>query len=72
MAERRALVIVGGEVQELSDVDTLIGASGGGSVPTYVAAGKSFKVPADTQALFTEEIELDGDLDLDGVLVEVS
>lgn len=69
MAERRALVIVDGEVRELSDVDTLIGA---GSVPTYVAAGKSFKVPADTQALFTEEIELDGDLDLDGVLVEVS
>lgn len=42
------------------------------AVPTRVASGTTFKVKADSQALFTEEIELDGDLDLDGILVEVN
>ncbi len=40
--------------------------------PTFVPSGKTYKVKADTQVLFTEEIDLDGDLDLDGVLVEVN
>lgn len=48
--------------------------AGGGAaaVPTVVADGAVFSVPAGSQVLFTEEIELDGELDLDGVLVEVN
>lgn len=40
--------------------------------PTFVPAGQTFAVPADTQVLMAEEIDLEGDLDLDGVLVEVN
>ena len=52
------------------------GTTGGGAAaamtPTKVASGDTFTVPADTQLLFSEEIDLEGDLDLDGVLVEVN
>jgi len=39
--------------------------------PTRVASGATFSVPADQQVLFSEEIELDGALEIDGVLTEV-
>lgn len=48
---------------------------GGGGVeatPTKIPLGAVFTVAADTQVLFSEEIELDGEIDLDGILVEVN
>lgn len=46
--------------------------SSGGFVPTYVAPGATFTVPALFQALWAVPIDCDGTLDIDGVLVEVS
>lgn len=43
-----------------------------GSTPTKVASDKIYKVKANTQALMSEEIDLEGELDLEGILVEVS
>lgn len=40
--------------------------------PTVVASGDTFTVPAGTQVLFAEEIDVEGELDIDGVLVEVN
>lgn len=42
--------------------------------PTVIPAGETFVVPADTQLLFAESIELEGDamIDVEGDLVEVS
>ena len=48
------------------------GAEGSAGVPTSVDSGSVFSVPANTQTLFSEEITLAGDLELDGVLVEVN
>lgn len=58
------------------------GASGGGSVgptgpagptmPTLVAAGSTFTVTADTQALYAISVQCDGVLVVDGALVEVN
>lgn len=62
---QKVLALVDGQAVEVE-------ASGGSAaVPTLAAA--DFVVPANTQVLFTEEIDLDGfELDLDGVLVEVT
>ena len=48
------------------------GGGGAAMTPTKVASGDTFTVPADTQVLMAETIELDGDMDIDGVLVEVN
>ena len=48
------------------------GGAAAATTPTLVSSGQTFTVPADTQVLFSEEIELEGDLDLDGVLTEVN
>lgn len=42
------------------------------TVPTKVPAGSVFLVSADTQMLFSEEIDVDGELDLEGILVQVN
>ena len=45
--------------------------STGGFVPTYIAEGETFTVPANTQALYMLPILVDGDLVVDGTLVEI-
>ena len=44
---------------------------GGGFVPTYIAEGDTFTVPANTQALFRLPITVVGELIVDGNLVEI-
>ena len=39
--------------------------------PTFIASGESYTVPANRQALFTLPIDVEGELALDGALVEV-
>lgn len=46
--------------------------SSGTTVPLYIADGDTFSVPANSQVLFTEMIDCDGLIDLDGLLVEVN
>lgn len=41
-------------------------------IPTYIASGTTFTVPANTQALFSHPIEIDGTLDISGAFIEVS
>lgn len=41
-------------------------------VPTYIAAGETFFVPANKQALYALPIVVDGALVIDGTLVEVA
>jgi len=41
-------------------------------IPVVIPAGETFVVPAGKQALFAEDIEIEGDLVIDGDLVEVS
>lgn len=61
------------------DEDGLLSASqrppssggGGGFVPTYIADGETFTVPANTQALYRLPITVDGELIVDGNLVEI-
>lgn len=60
------------------DEDGLLSASqrppssgGGGFVPTYIADGDTFTVPENTQALYVLPILVDGDLVIDGNLVEI-
>lgn len=48
------------------------GAVSGGFVPTLIASGATFTVPADTQALFAFPIEVEGFLAVDGMLIEVA
>jgi hypothetical protein len=43
----------------------------GGFAPTRVRAGKTFTVPEDTQVLFSEGIEVEGFIDIEGMLIEV-
>lgn len=52
--------------------------SGGGgnsyivsNMPTYIATGDTYYVVANTQALFSVPITIDGDFQIDGILVEV-
>jgi hypothetical protein len=40
--------------------------------PQLIPMGQTFLVPADKQLLFAEEIDVEGDLVIDGDLVEVS
>lgn len=47
------------------------GSGGGGFVPTYIAEGETFTVPENTQALYVLPILVDGDLVIDGNLVEI-
>lgn len=55
-----------------SPFDEIKPSGGASSVPTIVPSGSVFSVPVNTQVLFSEEIELDGELELDGILVEVN
>lgn len=43
----------------------------GGFVPTFIASGETFTVPADRQALFAETIDNEGILDVVGSLIMV-
>jgi hypothetical protein len=43
----------------------------GGFVPTRIRAGTIFVVPEDTQALFSAPIDVEGGLEIDGMLIEV-
>ena len=40
--------------------------------PRVIPAGETYVVPANTQVLFADEIEIEGDLVIDGDLVEVT
>jgi hypothetical protein len=52
------------------------GAGSGGAIanytPTFVPEGQSFTVPANTQVLFAVPIDVEGNLIIEGVLVEVN
>ena len=41
-------------------------------VPYYIPVGETYRVPENIQALFAMPIEVDGDLEVDGYLVQVS
>jgi hypothetical protein len=41
------------------------------TMPYYISAGDSYQVGANLQGLFSEPIEIDGELDVEGVLIEV-
>lgn len=69
MAFRRPLVAVDGELAELPTGDSLAGAAM--TMPINIGEGLGFTVGENTQALFSEEIQLNGDLTLDGILIEV-
>jgi len=43
----------------------------GALVPTFIASGDTYTVPANRQALFATNIDNEGILDLEGVLIEV-
>lgn len=47
-------------------------ASGAGAmVPTFIADGETFTVPANKQALFAMDIDNEGTLEVDGFLIQV-
>lgn len=57
---------IGADIKELQE------ASGGSSaVPYFLAAGDTFSVAENTQALFSVTINNEGWLDVEGLLVEV-
>lgn len=45
-------------------------AASGGAVPTSVVNGATFSVPANSQVLWSADIDLQGTLDISGTLVE--
>lgn len=49
----------------------LSGGGGGGMVPFFIPAAETFVVPPNKQALFTIPIDVEGIMDIEGVLVEV-
>ena len=67
---------------EVAGILAAVNASGGtgsanttgfaGGTPTLIPSGSVFTVAENTQVLFTEEIHLDGDLNIDGWLTEIS
>lgn len=61
----RALQLINGKVV---DAPIAVGGAGGGALPVEIEAGESFTIAANTQVAQVEEIQLDGDLTLDGVL----
>ena len=72
--------ITGGSTGQVIQTDgagnlTFADASGGNSVapmPYYIPADKSFIVPVNFQGLFAQPIEIDGTLEVDGELIDVS
>jgi hypothetical protein len=42
--------------------------SGTPATPTLITAGTTYSVASSTQVVFTEEIQVDGELSIDGVL----
>lgn len=48
------------------------GSGGDSFVPTHIAAGETFTVPVNKQALYALPIVVDGTLVIDGTLVEVA
>jgi hypothetical protein len=46
--------------------------SGAEWTPKVIAEGETFHVPANKQVLFAQDIDIEGDLVIDGDLVEVS
>lgn len=73
MVAKRPLVQDQGDIRELRDSDTLVGAGSTG-VPFYLPTGTTFLVPQYQQVLFNEPIELAANalLDLEGILAEVT
>lgn len=60
------LALVGGQIVEVE------AAGGSAAVPTKVAAGAVYTVSADSQALYADMIDVEGEIVLDGVLIEVN
>lgn len=48
------------------------GAASDSTVPTYISAAQTYRVNADRQALFIQDIVVDGDLVVDGALIDAS
>jgi len=71
--------IEGGNVDQVISTDgagnlTFIDQEGGvdgGQTPTFIPEGETFTVVEDRQAFFQLPIEVDGDLTVDGVLIEI-
>ena len=63
---RAAIAVISADIKALKARPT-----GGSGVPTLAASAATFSVPADTQALFTIDIDVQGVVDVAGILVEV-
>lgn len=75
MAERRALVLLSGRIQELPSGDTLAGATGGATdYPTIKASipvAETVTIPSGYQMIVGSGFLVDGELVIDGELVVV-
>jgi len=73
------VIITGGSSGQLIQTDglgnlTFADSSGSNSaapMPYYVPIGESYLIPSNFQGLFTVPIEIDGELEVDGILAEV-
>jgi hypothetical protein len=50
---------------------TAIGGNSAAVMPYFIPSDKSYIVPYEFQGLFTQPIEIDGELEVDGILIEV-
>lgn len=73
MTQRIPIVVVGGRMVPITPPDTIGEAwLSGAAVPHFIASGDTYTVALYKQALFTMPIDNEGDLVVDGYLVEVS
>lgn len=73
------VIITGGSSGQLIQTDGLgnltfadsAGSNSAAPMPYYVPIGESYLIPSNFQGLFTVPIEIDGELEVDGILAEV-
>jgi hypothetical protein len=73
------VIITGGSSGQVIQTDGLgnlifadsTGSNSAAPMPSYIPVGESYLVPSNFQGLFTVPIEIDGELQVDGILAEV-
>jgi hypothetical protein len=73
------VIITGGSNGQIIQTDGLgnlifadsTGSNSAAPMPSYIPVGESYLVPSNFQGLFTVPIEIDGELQVDGILAEV-
>jgi len=73
------VIITGGSSGQIIQTDGLgnlifadsTGSNSAAPMPSYIPVGESYLVPSNFQGLFTVPIEIDGELQVDGILAEV-